>query len=429
MAFPVHASVHAGDARPSGRAIESFDWRSQRLVRVIRRRDGSAAWSEIPVAGDLPRVAIPDSRLAEYALLRADSPPPETPADGSSVRLVDLFAGCGGLSLGLSEACRALGLRCDPRLAVDFDPAAAAVYADNFPGAPLVQGDVTEVFDGACGARRTRAEREIARNAGSVDILVGGPPCQGHSDLNNRTRRVDEKNQLYFTMVRAAEVLSPNHVVIENVPGALRDRTGVVQRAIHHLDALGYNVDCQVVDLGRLGVPQRRRRLVLVASRDRHFDIAAVVERHRVPQRTVQWAIDDLVDQVSSDTFNEPARSAPATRRRIAYLFDNDLYELPDSERPPCHAGGGHSYSSIYGRLSWDAPAQTITTGFYSMCMGRYVHPARRRTLTAHEAARLQFFPDYFRFDAARKRRDLQLLVGNAVPMKLSYVLGVELLR
>jgi DNA (cytosine-5)-methyltransferase 1 len=229
-------------------------------------------------------------------------------------------------------------------------------------------------------------------------------------------------------MVRAAEVLEPEHVVIENVPGAARDRKGVVQRAVATLESLGYSVASSVFDAAEIGVPQRRRRLLVVASR-RQVELESVKARHRTRPRTLRWAIGDLERLEGDGLLDEAAASAPATRRRIDYLFDHGLFDLPNEQRPACHANGGHSYRSIYGRLSWDEPAQTLTTGFYCMCMGRYVHPSKRRTLTAREAARLQFFPDWFDFSTAEKRGDLARLIGNAVPSKLGYVIGLELLR
>jgi DNA (cytosine-5)-methyltransferase 1 len=155
-----------------------------------------------------------------------------------------------------------------------------------------------------------------------------------------------------------------------------------------------------------------------------------MVAAHRVETpRSVRWAIADLESLQAQTLIDQPARSAPQTRGRIDRLFELDLYELPNEYRPPCHAEGNHSYASIYGRLRWDDPAQTVTTGFYSMCMGRNVHPSLRRTITAHEAARLQGFPDSFNFNSVSKRVDLARLIGNAVPPKLGYVIGLELLR
>jgi DNA (cytosine-5)-methyltransferase 1 len=230
-------------------------------------------------------------------------------------------------------------------------------------------------------------------------------------------------------MVRAAEVLEPDHVIIENVPGALRDRFRVVQRSMDALTDLGYAVSHAVVDMALLGVPQSRKRLVVVASRTVNPELDQWLQRHLTAPRTVRWAIEDLVDVEASTLVDTPARSAPQTRRRIDVLFDQELWELPNGYRPPCHAHGDHSYQSIYGRLRWDQPAQTVTTGFYSMCMGRYVHPSRRRTLTAREAARLQFLPDHVDLASVDGRGALARLVGNAVPVKLGYVLGLELLR
>lgn len=116
----------------------------------------------------------------------------------------------------------------EPVLAVDVDQAAGATYAANFPTAATLCQDVTQVLPGEIGTRLTSAERLLAKQHPAIDVLVGGPPCQGHSDLNNRTRHTDRKNELYSTMVRAAEVLQPQHILIENVPGALNDRRSVI---------------------------------------------------------------------------------------------------------------------------------------------------------------------------------------------------------
>jgi DNA mismatch endonuclease Vsr len=113
---------------------------------------------------------------------------------------------------------------------------------------------------------------------------------------------------------------------------------------------------------------------------------------------------------------------------RIKWLFEHRKHDLPNALRPDCHHSE-HSYVSMYGRLDWDEPAQTVTTGFGSMGQGRYVHPARRRTLTPHEAARLQMIPDFWNFGAVRKRGSLATLIGNAVPPILATALLEPALR
>ena len=109
----------------------------------------------------------------------------------------------------------------------------------------------------------------------------------------------------------------------------------------------------------------------------------------------------------------------PTNVVRMEYLFKHDEYDLPNRLRPPCHQNG-HSYKSMYGRLKWDQPAQTLTTGFGSMGQGRFLHPTRRRMLTPHEAARIQGFPDFFNFSLISRRTSIQQLIGNAVPPRIA---------
>ena len=107
-------------------------------------------------------------------------------------------------------------------------------------------------------------------------------------------------------------------------------------------------------------------------------------------------AVGDLVDRESSEDFDLPSRLSPENEQRVKYLIENDVWELPDEERPVCHQDGNHTYGSIYGRIYANQPSQTITTGFLSPGRGRFTHPTRARGLTPHEGARLQGFPDDF---------------------------------
>lgn len=334
------------------------------------------------------------------------------------VRIADLYCGCGGMSLGVSEALREQGVTLEVALAVDIDPSALDVYELNFPDATTRCEDLGRVFGSFYGESLTVDELALRDAAGKVDWIVSGPPCQGHSDLNNRTRRRDPKNELFRTVARAAEVLAPDIVVIENVPPVENDARGVVSTTIAHLERLGYSVGSAVVNASRLGVPQERKRFILVASRVEGFEPEAFLQtllNQSRSVRDVQWALADLMLRESESTFDTPSRVSADNQRRIEYLFENDLYDLPDSERPPCHRHGNHTYRAVYGRLRWDQPAKTITTGFTSMGQGRFVHPSRRRTLTPHEAARLQTFPDWFDWGAS-SRTTLTMLIGNAVP-------------
>jgi DNA (cytosine-5)-methyltransferase 1 len=368
---------------------------------------------------------------SDAAFLRSARPPYE--ALRPRLSIVDLFAGCGGLTLGAAEAARSLGLGIEVKLAVDLDPDAAVMYQANFPEADVRLRAVEDIFNGAHGSELTPIERRTRDELGAVDILVGGPPCQGHSDLNNHTRRADPRNALYGRMARAAEVLLPTLVLIENVPTVTHDVEKVVEVTIRALRRAGFDADEAVIDISQLGAAQRRRRHVVIASRDGRVSPAQLLSSVGVrcplhPQRSVAWAIRDLLKVKFDGVFDSASTPNADNAERIAWLFEHGKYDLPNPLRPECHHSD-HSYTSMYGRLHWDKPAQTVTTGFGSMGQGRYVHPARRRTITPHEAARLQMLPDFWDFSSVRKRGSIANLVGNAVPPILATVLLESALR
>lgn len=365
--------------------------------------------------------------VSDQAFLRSTERP-QPVAGGTVITAADLFAGCGGMTLGLQEAARRGGWSLSVRLAVDSDEEMVALYRSNFPAYGCRCADVESIFDGLVSGALTYSEETLLRDVGSVDILMGGPPCQGHSDLNNHTRRKDPKNALVLCIARAAQVLLPRVVIIENVAAVQHDTGQVVRATSAALMACGYAVAGMVLDLRRLGVPQRRKRFVLIASTLPSLDPADVLDRagslmSEHSDRTVRWAIRDLMNTIRRTPYDTPSEISDENRRRMKLLFQKRLFDLPNRYRPECHRDRDHTYNSMYGRLRWDLPAQTITTGFGSMGQGRYVHPQRPRTLTPHEGARLQTFPDWFQFGESR-RGVLAKAIGNAVPPLLLMNLG-----
>ncbi len=356
----------------------------------------------------------------------------ELAQDANPLRIADIFCGCGGLTLGTSEAARRAGRTIDVRLAVDTDPAALAVYRANFDvGISSSNRPVEDLFDGALGTFPTPRERDLADKCGKVQIMLAGAPCQGHSDLNNSTRRNDPRNRLYLCAARAIEVLRPEFAFIENVPSVVHDSSDVVGVAKQKLRERGYHVTTAVVFFRDFGLPQRRRRHILLASLLPEISIGQLLPpRLAGPKLAVGTFIKDLLDEPSRSRklVSQPCRMTDINRERVAYLFKNDLYDLPDSLRPPCHRDKPHTYQSVYGRMRWSEPTQTITSGFGSMGQGRYVHPRRQRLITPHEASRIQGFPDFFDFDAAGGITALRTMIGNAVPPPLMISLVGKLL-
>ncbi len=349
---------------------------------------------------------------------------PDWSQGSGPLRVVDLFCGLGGLSLGVAQAARSRGVAVQVPLAVDLDVDALRVYEGLFGETSTVERPIEELVQGVPGSSWTAVEQALEGRVRDIDVLLGGPPCQGHSDLNNHTRRLDPRNEFYLVMARAAELLRPSVVVVENVPTVQRDKGQVARRTAESLCALGYSVADRVVPLVELGVAQRRRRHVLLAVHPVLANASSVLDSLSPSprRRTVAWAIADLVgvaDPAAGLLFDRPSKPSALNKKRMELLQSQGEYELFDAFRPPCHQGGGHSYGSMYGRLRWDEPAQTITSGFSSPGQGRYVHPSEARTITPHEAARLQGLPDYVPFETVERRGSLARMIGNAVPPAL----------
>jgi DNA (cytosine-5)-methyltransferase 1 len=392
------------------------------VIRRVRTASGTKE-SIVPLAVGAPRG---DGEGAfDWSWLRMRTMPESLAR--TRVRIADVFAGCGQLSLGAIEGCRSVGRRGEVAFALDVDCDAATMCKRLFPDAWVSQSPIEKLVGGRLGAQLSSGERTTVKRLGTIDILVGGPPCQGHSDLNNHTRRYDERNGLGFRMVRMAEILHPAYVVIENVRGIVRDRGHVFSRMREGLERLGYRTADGVVRAEVVGVPQRRRRMFLIASLNSAAHLEAVLNPELEGTRDFAWACGDL-ERVTGLTRHDTAPSpSPTNAKRIQYLFAHDLFDLPNPCRPLCHRGE-HSYKSIYGRMRWNEPAQTITTGFRCMGQGRFVHPRAPRTITPHEAARLQFIPDFVNFKGVADT-SVARLIGNAVPPKISWRIVQALLR
>lgn len=415
--------IDLAESKQVQQIVERFehDSRRTRIVRTVALRTG-----EVVESSQRRQAPTASADLhAEFDRLWLRSIKAERNGGGrGAVRLVDLFAGCGALSLGIGEACHALALDIEHVFAADINPSALKVYEANF--APkLLSSAPIESMVSKVGSRVTAAERALLSSMGHIDVLAGGPPCQGHSDLNNHTRHTDPRNSLFESMIRFAQLLQPHHVIIENVPGVQHDKSSVTARGREALEAMGYRVSEAVLTASEFGAAQKRRRYVLVATTGAfNFDSLSRVQ----DERTLRWACEDLVDQLPVEIIDSHAASSKKNRERIAYLFEHGLYDLPDAMRPPCHRLKKHSYNAVYGRLEWDKPAPTITSGFNSPGQGRFIHPERHRTLTPREAARIQSIPDSFEWGASN-REALTQMIGNAVPPKLAYAVALEVLR
>ena len=319
------------------------------------------------------------------------------------MRGVDLFSGCGGISAGLWEACRNIGLNLEMVMACDLFPAAKESYVANFSPTYFLDQPIEDSVNGGIGDELTIEEEDLRSMLGEVDIVVGGPPCQGNSNLNNHTRGTDPRNELYMRMIRFVEIFKPKYVLIENVRGVVNAKQKVVPRANAMLKEWGYVVDHGVVRGQHVGIPQTRARHFTVAVKSDDVDVDfKAISAPTVPEpRSVGWVIEDLQNKPapSDSIFYRPPRATKVNQDRMDWFFEDgfegERYNLPNHLRPKCQQGD-HTYPAVYGRMRWDEPAPTLTTGFGCNGRGRFTHPLEARVLTPHEAARVQTFPDFF---------------------------------
>ena len=427
-------------------SLEAYSLSEGRVVRTLSV--GAKTWSSFVDNRAEPALAADAAWWQSF--LRGGTVYVDSAAGKpKKIRSVDAFCGSGGLTLGAAQAAIATGHVLESVAAIDVDEDGLAIHKANFGTKHLLHSNASSLVDWHVSGEGERSrfayEPEIldpalAAEVGNIDLFVAGPPCQGHSNLNNKTRREDPRNLLYVTAVALGVGLRAKSIVIENVPEVVNDKSDVVGIAKALLKAAGYAwIDSGVLAADQIGGAQTRKRYFLVASRvgepQAELSIKDVAKGLKHGARSLEWAIGDLLSDLSKDPKTGIMDTTPMLSAdnlaRIHHLFENDLYDLPDEVRPDCHKNG-HTYPSVYGRLWWHKPSQTITTGFLTPGRGRYIHPLRPRVITPHEAARIQSFPDTFSFvvnpSTPPSRTGLQKWIGDAVPPLLGYAATLPLM-
>lgn len=372
--------------------------------------------------------------LWSIAFLRGEKEP-KYPIPKRSITIVDLFCGAGGFALGAKIAANTLGYDTQQLAGFDVDTLATQIHKRNFKTDIIINKNASHFIDYQIDHSNEKPKFtyqpeliDIPKLANrKVDLLIGGPPCQGHSNQNNHTRRDDPRNGLYLLMPAYAAALDAKVCIVENVITVLKDKQNTTNIALNLFEDAGYNVQQLILDASEFGVPQKRKRHFMIASKNKRTpEFSLIFNSLKAPVVPVKSAISDLEDiKTPSSEFDLPSILSSENIKRINYLFDNDIHDLPNSERPLCHKEQ-HSYPSIYGKLYNDQSAFTLTTGFLSPGRGRFIHPTRRRGLTPHEGARLQGFPDFFDWKNKRgeqlTRTQYSKLIGDAVPPLLGFI-------
>jgi len=320
-----------------------------------------------------------------------------------SLQAIDLFSGCGGLSLGLKKAGFAVAA------AVEIDRKAQETYQLNHPAVHLYRQDIRELDP-------MLVLREAGLKVGQLDLLAGCPPCQGFSRLRTRNKRTsvkDDRNNLVADFLRFVAAMKPKTVMLENVPALAKDSRFLRMRG--NLQALGYDTVVRVLDAADYSVPQRRKRLIMLAS-NVHTPAPAEKNSRRI---TVRQAIEGLGEPFATrDKLHNLGENRSKAVRELIAMIPKDggsRAGLDSKYQLECHKRS-NGFRDVYGRMSWDDVAPTITSGCHNPSKGRFLHPSHDRTITLREAAILQGFPRNYRFDIKHGKESIALMIGNALP-------------
>jgi len=331
-------------------------------------------------------------------------------------KVIDLFAGAGGMTLGFHEA----GF--ESKLAVDFDKDSCETYRKNFKNTNVVCGDI----------RKLDNKTILKLTGGKVDVIIGGPPCQGFSALGKQLKD-DPRNQLWREYLRIVTLLKPKVWVMENVPELLKSQEFDEVRKV--TEKLGYHIKEAVLNAADYGVPQRRHRAIVLAARienglvhpkpthtnKQEVDLFNPNQKNWV---SVREAFDGLSLKPTGENWHVGRNPSPFSLKRYATVpAGGNRFDLPKELQPQCWLNKPTGSTDVFGRLWWDKPSLTIRTEFYKPEKGRYLHPSENRAITLREGARLQTFPDEFEF--VGKQTSVGRQIGNAVPVKLAYKIAL----
>jgi len=339
-----------------------------------------------------------------------------------SVAAIDLFCGIGGLTHGLIKAGIPVAA------GIDIDETCRYAFEKN-NNSLFINRSVKDLTKQDLGKLYLNAD---------IKILVGCAPCQCFSKhtQKNRNRSKDKKWKLLYSFSNSVASVKPDIVSMENV--AEIQKQEVFRDFVKKLISMGYFVFWEVIYCPDYGIPQNRRRLVLLASKLGKIEI---VPKTHPPSRykTVRDVIGRLQEiedggSSSRDSLHRAWNLAPINKKRIRQSLPGGTWLDWDEElRVPCHRKeSGHTYSAVYGRMYWDKPAPTITTQFYSYGTGRFGHPVQDRALSLREGALLQTFPKYYDFVDPEQPFSFTRIgthIGNAVPVRLGVIIGRSIIK
>ena len=331
--------------------------------------------------------------------------------------VVDLFAGVGGLSYGFSR-----NDRFEIILANEMQKDIAKAYTINHPSVNMLQGDIKDLSENIL--------RQAIGNR-TVDIVVGGPPCQSYSTLGKR--QMDARANLFMEYKRVLRILHPRAFLFENVKGILSmDKGTLFEHVRKEFEDIGYSLQYKILNAVDYGVPQLRERVILVGFLgDNPFQYPEPTHGEGLlPYVTLQDALKDLPALSCGE--ENTVYAAPPDNEFLSWVRQGGSDTLMEHKAPNNSAHlrelrPKSGFKNTYAKLWWEKPATTITRNFACPSSSRCIHPRDSRALTIREGARLQSFPDNYQFYGSDCLKRLE--IGNAVPPLLSMALAEQMLK
>jgi DNA (cytosine-5)-methyltransferase 1 len=318
---------------------------------------------------------------------------------------IDLFCGAGGLTQGLKQAgFNVVG-------AIESHPTYAESYKLNHPKTNLKLSDITKI-------NPLEYARELGLKGGELDLLAGCPPCQGYSTIGtrNRGKKNDPRNELVYEVLRFAVAFRPKTIMMENVPALASDDR--LKRLCMKLEKVGYKIDVKVLKMSHYGVPQARRRMIMLASRLANIEVVKQ-ELDEDKMKTVRDAIAflPLAGQTNDPLHFDTDKRTDKVKKIISMIPKDggSRIDLGEKYQLDCHKRTS-GFRDVYGRMAWDKPSPTITGGCNNPSKGRFIHPVENRVITLREAALLQTFPIDYKFSLKSGKTGVAMMIGNALP-------------
>ena len=344
--------------------------------------------------------------------------------DDKKLKAIDFFCGAGGLTYGLKRA------EIDVIAGIDNDSSCKETYEINNKGAKFWERDITKYSP-------PDLERDLnIRKEDNFMIFAGCAPCQYWSLIQTTKERSKETSNLLLDFQRFVEYFKPGYVVVENVPGINSKLGSPIKRFIANLEELGYkNPARDIVDMSLYGIPQKRRRFTLLASRVSDIELPKPTGETKTVRDVLGTSNGfKRIDAGTRDDTPLLHTSAGLSAKNLERLQmteedggDRSRWQARKNLELPCYASGEMKFAGNYGRLWWDKPAPTITTRFISVSNGRFAHPEEDRGLSLREGATLQTFPKNYQF-IGTSMGSVARMIGNAFPPEFAQIIGKQII-